>query len=114
VNDLVEFLRARLDDADRVVYTREALVHSLDCEGFTDEPPGAEAGVCSCGGQSLAQRDIATKQQILNQHQQTAPGWCGICDIPAHVKGNEHGCLTVRLLAGLFVSHPDYRQEWRP
>lgn len=68
-------------------------------------------------------REIQAKRRILDEHQPGHPGpggrpGCAVCDIGARSCGcmgsGHYPCLTVRLLALPYASHPEYRKEWRP
>lgn len=85
-DDLVAFLRARLDEDER-------------------DP----------GGWSPARvlAEVDAKRRILAEHPwRHEPDWpsgrqCRQC-------ATEHPCTTLRLLALPYAGHPDYREEWRP
>lgn len=127
MTDLVEFLRARLDDDER----RAPNVHALDCEltmtaGFS--------GPCTCGVPDRIAAEVDAKRRILDLHKPYQQGYmytaagvrvpnirCSVChDVPEDVDYDnppyavEFPCPTLRLLALPFAAHPDYRQEWRP
>jgi len=59
--------------------------------------------------------DLDAKQQILKAHERLPEGaFCIACDAPTGIPGEPDGCATVRLLAAMYASHPEYRDEWRP
>ncbi|MET8766347.1 DUF6221 family protein [Streptomyces sp. NPDC004658] len=56
-------------------------------------------------------REVEAKRQILAAH--ALNGWvCSTCD--NEEVDQDYPCLTLRLLALPYVDHPDYRAEWRP
>lgn len=59
--------------------------------------------------------EVAAKRRIVDEHRAImGPGWCSTCDIPGDVKGNVHGCQTLRLLAAPYAAVEGYRPEWAP
>jgi Family of unknown function (DUF6221) len=84
MSDLAAFLTARLDEDDR--------------ELVKDPPQGF-------GYANLAarmHREAAFKRAILGQYR-TAAGW-----------SSDNWPLALRLLAAIWIDHPDYLEEWRP
>ncbi|MFF7184701.1 DUF6221 family protein [Streptomyces sp. NPDC008222] len=117
-SDLVVFLRARLDEEaarQRDIWERW---HHKDCEAVPDVlNPGRETGFCDCGVPERVLRDIEAKLRILDEHRGSdsyvytddgtpACSACGDSTI-------RHPCRTLHLLASVYDSHPDYREEWR-
>lgn len=99
MTDLVEFIRARLDETERLTQSskdvalkrthyRAPMIESLDRE----------------------LRDVEAKREILRR--------CGF--ILRHATGPVAQAEAravepvVRLLASVYNDHPDYRDEWRP
>ena len=121
--DLVGFLRAQLDEDERVA--REAGSRSLTwpvggtwyLEGVEHNVVGDEEAFCHPHNvEHIARQDPArvladvdAKRRILDEHE---PG-SDPCDAhDASLRTIE--CDTIRLLALPYADHPDYREEWRP
>jgi hypothetical protein len=138
VNDLVEFLRARLDEDEQVA--REAAEHG---EGVYDSPMQATFWSPRVLAEVEAKRLIVERHRPISEpvewpDDQTGKGEalvcssCGNRDLDGWINWRplvgEAGvfpdgvtppyvlapCETLRLLALPYAEHPDYRQEWRP
>ena len=84
MDDLVKFLRARLDeDAEPC----EGASEYVDCRDLSERRV----------------RDVEAKRQIVDRCASIADG--SAWDLAEEV---------LRLLALPYVDHPDYREEWRP
>lgn len=117
MDDLVAFLRARLDEdearakpliAEDDVY-RWSDVHS-DVEWFL-AAGGPQAHEFALAAQVL--REVAAKRAILDHHKPIRHEGRTMC----------HSCLgavlswpcpTLQHLATVYSDHPDYRPEWKP
>lgn len=107
MDDLVAFLRARLDEAEHRVHHGNDTWdghdwHTAHCGWWTGEGIHDE---CTCEVPKFVLADIAAKRKII-----------GIC---IEMEGEGHGYngyaeLLLRELATPFASHPDYRKEWTP
>jgi hypothetical protein len=124
VDDLVDFLKARLDEAEQ---DSQALLAR----------EGQSLVVLRLARERLAEVDA--KRRIVDEHQRAQNGmtWTAPIDQPGservpvwicercsdrypeaardeegHVS-HEWPCLTVRLLALPYAEHPDYRTEWQ-
>ena len=125
MNDLIAFLRARLDED-------EAAARRVD--GAWQEEPES-IGVILVNGEPLIEghitgltahiarhdparvrREVAAKRAIVAEHQDSNPpnlgpvrvlAYCLTCDDLAP-------CPTLCALAAVYSDHPDYRQEWKP
>lgn len=126
---LVEFLRARLDEDERLARDVESSVGAerasdpysdgsgtADRDAFPSYPWGAEEGelefMAGPGHPSRVLAEVAMKRRILAEHRddRTSCSTCGTAgeyDVP-------WPCTTVELLALPYADHPDYRQEWAP
>ena len=139
MSDLVAFLRARLDEDERVAraaadenrepswrlisgeYVTGIGLTGMHTEGFVDEAPG-EHIVRHDPARVLAEVDA--KRQIIDEHRitpkdQGAGGaetfGCECCHFDYNEGYQGLGwCPTLRLLALPYADHPDYRDEWRP
>lgn len=124
MDDLVEWLRAQLDEEA----SRAPRWHDLECEIHThfdtgliaslaaarmfDEVPGA---VCDCGGPARVLREIDARRRIAEHHDHyrsesigNGPA-CFTCG-----PGLGWPCPTLRALALPYADRPGYRAEWRP
>lgn len=124
--DLIAFVRARLDEAERTVYAEGsppngviAWLTYLEPDGSmgyaTVAHGGSEDGPWITDGRELPEpasvlvvhdparvlREVEAKRRILNDR------WGG----PDHEEMWQH---HVRLLAAVYSGHPDYRQAWKP
>jgi hypothetical protein len=116
VDDLIAFLRARLDEdqADNQGDGwAESQLHRGGCETNS-----YSAGACDCDGPESVLADVAAKRQIIELH-------AGMHECPSgdgyetsgfayFGVGEELWCTTLRLLALPHAGHPDYREEWKP
>lgn len=104
MDDLIAFLRARLDE-------REQRANSWPENVDYDENLWVLA-------------DVAAKRKIIDEHSPADVGYCPRCqwsaeerDDPAKGDGMKWilaPCPTLRLLVLPHADHPDYRAEWRP
>jgi hypothetical protein len=106
-DDLVAFLRARLDDEQRSAeggYLRVIL--PLDFDGLTRE------GTVFLPGPVKAHvlREIDAKRRNLALHEAETGQHPDFCGYDKH----ELPCPALRLAALPHADHPDYRQKWRP
>ncbi|MEU6034710.1 DUF6221 family protein [Actinomadura sp. NPDC047616] len=106
MDDLVEFLRARMSEDEQV-----ASQYEPDGPWKAGEEPGRaplEKNIAAylsrlSPGRVLA--DIEAKREILRLHEGGPDGRCPTCS-------DESPCTTLRLLAEVYLDHPDYRTEW--
>lgn len=108
INDLVAFLRARLDEGE------------IEARMMRENSPEQQVR-----GQPLYERwlrEVEAKRAILDRHapHQTAfyglaCDWCSedVDDRPQLAK-ERWPCGDVRALAAVYSGHPDYRAEWKP
>lgn len=148
MEDLVEFLRARLDAAERAVRDRLCLncgnrVVPLQSDfgvtGYTHEGgwqgrrcPGRLVGATPVQDPEWVLAEVEAKRRLVELHVITVektdvPPFdsytgernpdeynvtCAICgwasDDPTSA------CLTLRLLALPYATHPEYKESWRP
>lgn len=110
MSELVEFLRARLDedektglDAVRIrsnAYKEGAVEPDNDVVAWEDHPTGVvlvgpERWLC----------EVAIKRAILA---------AAVEDVDARGAEREWAHYTLSELASVYASHPDYRPEWAP
>lgn len=134
-DDLVAFLRARLDEDEAVARAAEPGPWSTNgYEIVTRADDRDLADVYGGGGSTpdhIARHDparvlaeVEAKRRIIEMHE-TEPAIPEVyCDHGTHSPGKpamcaacgyeEAPCPTLRLLAIPYADHPDYRQEWRP
>lgn len=101
MDDLIAFLRARLDE-------REA--HIADLRARSGEDQGL-SGPWKPEGPDFALADIESKRQMLAMHSHPYCGWCA--------DGGKEGdggrpCYHLALLALPYAGHEDYREGWKP
>src|SRR2546423_10960409 len=132
MDDLIAFLRARLDEREQIARAAEPGPWRVleDSSGSVAVGP-EDFGIASDHtGQNRASyvhiaandparvlADVDAKRRIIELHStsdtSTFEGrtatitWCPICR-------NDGECPTLRLLALPYADHPDYRGRWRP
>jgi hypothetical protein len=136
---LVEFLRARLAEDEALAgeappgpwHIGNAVDPTQPCNVHTF--PGARMvadGLNWLVAEHIARQnparvlaEVEAKQQIIDAHKPSRPEYrprrefvCETCSTAQAWDGeaNEANCLTLRLLALPFASHPNYREEWKP
>jgi hypothetical protein len=136
---LVEFLRARLDEDEALAreappgpwHIGNAVDPTQPCHVHTF--PGARMvadGLNWLVAEHIARQnparvlaEVEAKRRILHEHKPAKPKYlsrwepgCMTCSTAQawDEKANEAHCLTLRLLALPYASHPDYREEWKP
>ena len=119
--DIVEFLRARLDEDE----DNRSQWHARDCylvmrgeDMFGDVEP------CDCSGPTRVLREVEAKRRILDEHADLdcasieLDSWsrsftaCRRCRDVLSDKRVVAPCPTLRLLALPYDEHPDYQAEW--
>ncbi|MGP4092963.1 DUF6221 family protein [Nonomuraea sp. KM90] len=128
-DDLTAFLRARLDEEEKIAREADGISGDTWMELYEDlvrsrplDDARAVFGIfigTFTSGRMLA--EIAAKRRVLDEHAMEQS--YGIGPEMTRVKyevcttcSNKHGvpCATVRLLALPYASHRAYRKEWRP
>lgn len=140
MDDLITFLRACLDDDERVA--REALHDDAVRPGqWTTEHHGMgrEPNTCHIAEDrsghywSVAHdvfipnaahiarwdparvlADIDAKRRIIDEHSLESNGACRVCTLGWSARPAAYPCPTVRLLALPYADREGYREEWRP
>jgi len=107
-NELVEFLRARLDEDERT--TRDT--------GRVTWPSGtmrpSEEAFLSRFNDKRILAEVDAKRAVLAVHRDDGDGYCVGCGFTADEERNYRvdECPTLLALARPYADHPDYRQEW--
>lgn len=138
MDDLVAFLRARLDEDEQIARdaTGGPWVDEFSAvTGHCVLPPDAlDAREYVAKTQLLAAlpdarhiarhdparvlREVEAKRQLLDRHKPGRYGECVTCDVGAQSCGccgwGDFPCDTVRLLALPYAAHGDYREAWKP
>lgn len=131
-DDLVAFLRARLDEDERVA--RSTKQNGLSWQNFEmdgelrdDRNAGTVASVIPETREHIARhdparvlREVEAKRRILDVHapeplsEYVRKSYCEVCQCYADgIVEGAYPCATVALLASMYSDHPDYRPEWR-
>ncbi len=108
MNELVEFLRARLDEDAAELPDN---LHLSWCERAQEY---VYAGApCDCGNPDRVLREIEAKRRLLEELRPLTAEADGIIwsEYSSH-HGSEETLLA--LLALPYSDHPDYREDWRP
>jgi hypothetical protein len=130
MTDLVEFLRARLDEDERIA--RAAIADDCGQDGGFEDAAwltdgtrrpqfGGAAGemIRTFAVPARVLREVGAKRQMIDEI--TDLGHCPGCTGDPTMVGTAHECPTdgarmrmLPLLALPYADHPDYREEWRP
>jgi hypothetical protein len=129
VTDIVDFLRARLDEDEQAA--READTSAEMVTGIPRSYADAPVAVhISRWHPARVLAEVDAKRRIIDEHP-AATGWdgqitadhphrdpvCATCaDYDRHgdPTGEPYPCATLRLLALPYREEPDYRPEWAP
>lgn len=136
MDDLIAFLRARLDEDEAMARSAGAEPWNAMAEETPDgeniyytvetrKPPRALVESLATGASAQARidhmarhhparvlREIEAKRRILRAHEK----WCGgRCDAKWPEGGFDAAHYwSIKSLAAVYADHPDYRAEWRP
>jgi hypothetical protein len=116
VSDLVEFLRARLDEEERAAKEQPAEWAADWAKYLVDPVIGPFGGqsrlrnvatgfyVAGHSDPARVLADVAAKREVLD----------GYAELYEHADVEEWSTLNwvVRLMAAVYSDHPDYQQEW--
>jgi hypothetical protein len=108
MEDLVTWLRAQLDEDERVA--RRAADFRFNYQG------GSGVGdtlIRRFADPKRALAEVDAKRRILEQHPEDGEGFCGDGIGLVGCKW-AHPCPTLRLVALPYADRPDYREEWGP
>lgn len=102
MDDLVTWLRAQLDDDERIAGA------AVNARLFDDYPDAAAIPFAERLGPEYVLAEVDAKRRIIAEHHPVDP-----CD--AHdAESRTIACDTLRLLALAYGSRPGYRDEWKP
>jgi hypothetical protein len=130
VDDLVSFLKARLDEDETAIRSWAACCVHIDA---CDET----GGYLERFDELRMLAEVEAKRRMLDLHEPEPSGYqygryvypalgdlaCSHCESLCHsssgisCNGSPDApwpCPTVRLIAAVYAEHPDYREEWRP
>ena len=93
MTDLVEFLRARLDEDEQAAQRANAMADHAWASSSDEVIRTARGELGSFYDPARVLREVEVKREIVKLH------------------GIVH---TLRLLAMPYADHPDYQQEWEP
>jgi hypothetical protein len=123
-DDLVAFLRARLDDDEWTARAAKPGPWHADGGSVYATHPTDEVVGYTDSAEHIARHDparvlaeVEAKRRLLELHEPGEMEYvegdvCMACDLRG--EGPYYPCLTLRLLALPHAEHPDYRDEWRP
>lgn len=99
MSDLVEFLRARIDEDRAAALAHGSSGPSRHLRDVTPEPYGEP-------GRVLA--ECEAKRAIVDGY------WpATLNDLDASDENTPVPLWTIKVLAAVYADHPDYREEWR-
>lgn len=128
MSDLVGFLKARLDEDERLARGHRQPSPSwgdfdMDGELRDDVNAGTVAYIPHAGDRAHIARhdparvlaDVDAKRRTVDRHAQCGTG-SGYCDDGGHGwdGGDVLGCADLADLALPYADHADYREGWRP
>lgn len=125
MNDLIAFLRARLDEDQRSAEAARDEIIAAQERRDTEEIDLVDAGDFPLWFQhanrhrpTFVLADVDAKKRIVERHKECGTGF-GYCDeaggaIEADENNEQRGCPDLFALALPYADHPDYREEWRP
>jgi hypothetical protein len=131
MDDLIVFLRARLDEDAAAAKRVESRWRQIGETGVIVASDGTHAEECANGNwtgiaEHIVRHDPArvladadAKRQMIRLHGCTEGHECSTVDRAGDVDHctwvmEDEACTTLRLLALPYADHPDYRDEWRP
>jgi hypothetical protein len=124
MDDLVQWLRAQLDEDERTARATiwDGSGNKLDWELIASATVDVGGDEFYVGDRTIANhmmaweparvlREIDAKRQIISEHD--TEGW-KIGDRVHDCQWTDRPCRTLRLLALPYADRPGYREEWRP
>ncbi|GAA5048274.1 hypothetical protein HNP84_000213 [Thermocatellispora tengchongensis] len=132
MNDLVQFIHARLDEDEQTVLAWQQHKQALT-DQFMNDParkhvrfrrePVTDAQLAEYAYRDRFDparmlREVEAKRSILGRHERCGSG-VGYCDDGGHGWSEADGepftgCRDLQDLALPYADHPRYRPEWRP
>lgn len=125
MSELIEFLRARLDEDQQAAEQAQAEASSW----WWNEPESAPERHIARHKPARVLREVEAKRATLDVHHAARFGGdghplnsdcCAVCcwDNPNGTgydrAADDWPCTTIRLLALPYSDHSDYREDWRP
>lgn len=122
MTDLIEFLRARLDEKEQRVLAPRArflFVPSLRDPSAPTPEEIATGTDLSEPDRRQALAEVEAMRKIIELHgpHERYADECRTCGAPDScgcAGGVDHPCDTLRYLASVHASHPEYDARWRP
>ncbi|MFE5958908.1 DUF6221 family protein [Streptomyces rubiginosohelvolus] len=120
---LVAFLKARLDDDERVARAcaGDGTWTVEDLEVYASDLSDDVRTQAARQDPARTLREVEAKRQLLDEHPDVNDGSCGTCvdgkwGYPTHGGSSPqpYPCRTLRLLALPYSDHPGYEKAWRP
>lgn len=107
MSDLVDFLRARLDEQAAKAHASTEWFGPWELENdHAFDPADAEFIAYQTARHTL--REVEAKRQIVNMYERHVHDYyrAWTSALPPY--------RTIQHLASIYADHPDYREEWRP
>jgi len=112
MDDLVQFLRARLDEDTRLALQARDPWFGYEPDQHLERVKQADALFIACYSPNRVLAEVDVKRKILKRYAElSGEGWAP--SAPRTVRLQELRD-TVRQLALPYADHPDYRDTWRP
>lgn len=116
MNELVAFLRARLEDDEERAFAARAQWDDEDARQEWNDLPEASFAHARNLDPARVLREVEAKRRILDRYEDAVvrredPDHS---QLAAQVQIQEYADWVIPLLAVPYADHPDYRQEWRP
>ncbi|MEU1410124.1 MULTISPECIES: DUF6221 family protein [unclassified Streptomyces] len=121
MDDLVQWLRAQLDEDERIARAADGELSAVFTRVASFDPEmAADERHIMAHGPVRVLRDIDVQRQLLALHAPGETGYvdgtvCMVCeDADVADEGPFYPCKTLRLLALRYADRSGYREEWRP
>jgi hypothetical protein len=128
MDDLVAFLRARLDEdeaaavaardewgsTEQLYWEQYELSGKLEDSGWWPPPKGLDRHWQLTSPWRVL-REVGAKRRIVEEHRNYGPDqWNPRYCVTCNDTGRGVACLTLLALALPYSDHPEYRKEWEP
>jgi hypothetical protein len=120
MDDLVQWLRAQLDEDERIVRAADMSPEMVTGIPRSYAKAPVAIHIATFADPARVLRGIDAKRQLLDEHHDTNDGDCSTCvdgrwGYPTHGGSTPQRfpCRTLRLLALPYADRPSYREEWR-